>query len=73
MAMPAFVLKLGELDRDALLRMAGERAPLVVSALLVVAIAALLASHVVRLLSPPPCCQKACCDCSRPNPTPTPI
>jgi len=54
MVMPAFLLKLGELDRDALLRVAGERAPLIVSALLVVAIAAVLASNVIRLLAPSP-------------------
>lgn len=53
MAMPAFLLRLGELDRDTLLRAAAERAPLAVSAVLVVAIAAVLAGNVMRLLAPP--------------------
>ena len=53
MAMPAFLQKLGDLDRDALVRTAGERAPLIVSALLVVGIAAVFAGNVLRLLAPP--------------------
>jgi len=53
MAMPAFLQKLGELDRDALVRAAGEHAPVIVSALLVIAIATVFAGNVLRLLAPP--------------------
>ena len=53
MAMPAFLQKLGELDRDALVRAAGEHAPVIASALLVIAIAAVFAGNVLRLLAPP--------------------
>ncbi len=53
MAMPGFLQKLGELDRDALVRTAGEHAPVIVSALLVIAIAAVFAGNVLRLLASP--------------------